>query len=153
MTASEPHADDALTVPPSNIDHFRRIPKREITALLPSKEDALAGWRDLMLSHMDVTRPRILEGAEGARIFDEHGAYHGLKARLQRLWQTLGNLENDLAVYGEGLRDGKALLSVGCPPSVVLEAARVLQTHGGHAMLYFGRYSAERLSGPYLLSE
>jgi hypothetical protein len=153
MTNSERRVDDEPTIPPTNVDHFRRIPRKEITALLPSKEDALAGWRDLALSGIDVAKPRLLEGAEGARIFDEHGSNHGLKARLERLWQNLGNLENDLAVYGEGLRDGKALLSVGCSPSVARGAARVLQVHGGHAMLYFGKYSAEQLSGPYSSSD
>jgi hypothetical protein len=141
--------DDRTNGIPLNVDEFRRIPVREVAALLPNTEAAISTWNEMQSVVPDVTKPRILQGEEGARILDTLGTDHGSKAHLQRLWQNIGNLENDLAVYGEGLRKGEALLSVGCPREVARDLARVIEQHGGSAIIYFDRFSAERLSGPY----
>jgi hypothetical protein len=141
--------DDGSNGIPLNVDEFRRIPVREIAALFPNIEAAISAWNETHLVAADAAKPRILQGEEGARILDTHGTEHGLKARLQRLWQNIGNLENDLAIYGEGLRKGKALLSVGCSRDVARDLAQVFEQHGASAIIYFDRYSAARLSGPY----
>jgi hypothetical protein len=149
MMAEPSRPDDGTSGIPLNVDEFRRIPVREVAALFPSTEAAVSAWNEMQSAATSVTKPRILQGEEGARILDTHGTEHGLKARLQRLWQNIGNLENDLAVYGEGLRKGEALLSVGCSRDVARELAQVIEQHGGSAIIYFDRYSAARLSGPY----
>ena len=149
IMAHQSRPDDGTNGIPLNVDEFRRIPVREVAALLPNTEAAISAWEEMQSAATDVNNPRILQGEEGARILDTHGTEHGLKARLQRLWQNIGNLENDLAVYGEGLRKGKALLSVGCSREVARDLAQVFEHHGGSAIIYFDRYSAARLSGPY----
>jgi hypothetical protein len=141
--------DDGTNGIPVNVDEFRHIPVREITALFPTTEAAISAWNESHLVAANVTKPRILQGQEGARILDTHGTEHGLKARLQRLWQNIGNLENDLAIYGEGLRKGEALLSVGCSRNAAHDLAQLFEQHGAFAIIYFDRFSAARLSGPY----
>jgi hypothetical protein len=142
----------AVTPPPTNVDYFRRIPRREITALLPSQESAVSAWSDVIRSGIKVSRPRILQGVQGVRILDVRGTKHGRAARLWRIWQNLGTLENAFAVYSEGLSKGKALLSVACSRDVAGDVAQMFQARGGTAMMYFGRDSSELLSGPYLRS-
>ena len=45
----------------------------------------------------------ILCGERGAAILDEHGRYHGLRARVVRAFQRLGYDEETLETYDEAL--------------------------------------------------
>ena len=75
----------------------------------------------------DVAAVEILGGEQGARVLDEYGRYHGLRARIVRTLQGFGYDGTTLAIYDEALRKGDLLL-----------LAALLQRHGVHDMGYFG---------------
>jgi hypothetical protein len=62
--------------------------------------------------------------------------------------QKIGYDETFLAVYDEGLRDGHALLTVGCSHEVTCRVAQLLHASGGRAIVWFGKGTAELLSPP-----
>jgi hypothetical protein len=137
-----------LKVPPSNVDTFRHKPVHEVSALLPDEKSTVAAFQDLHNAGFDVTHAQILRGEEGARILDKRGTQHGYAARLVRILQRLGIDENALDVYDEALRKGETLITIPCASDSARDLSYLLETHGGHAMLYWGRGTREVLGAP-----
>jgi hypothetical protein len=137
-----------VTVPPINVDIFRHKPVHEVSALLPEEQGTVAACQALHSADIDVAQVQILRGEEGARILDKHGTEHGYAARLVRVLQNLGIDENALDVYDEGLRKGETLITIPCERASARDIAYLLQPHGGHAMIYWGRGTRELLSAP-----
>ena len=137
-----------MTLPPVNVDTFRHKPVHELSALLPDESSTTAACHDLGKAGVDLARVQILFGAEGARILDKHGTEHGYAARLVRVLQNLGIDENALDVYDEGLRKGETLITIPCERASARDIAYLLQPHGGHAMIYWGKGTRELLSAP-----
>jgi hypothetical protein len=135
-------------MPPRNVDVFRHKPVEELSALLPTERVAAAVCRDLITVGYDVAQMQILSGEEGARILDKRGLEHGYRARLVRVLQNLGIDENALDVYDEGLRSGETLITIPCASESARDLAYLLQPHGAHAMIYWGKGTRELLSGP-----
>jgi hypothetical protein len=136
-----------MTGPSVNVDPFRR-PVHEVAALLPDKPSVDGVLEDLRNADMDVSGVRILHGEEGADILDPTGAEHGGAARIVRFFQNLGYTQNILAVYEEGLRQQGALISIPCPADRRYEIRKLLLARGGHAIIYFGPWTAETLTPP-----
>ena len=85
----------------------------------------------------DVSAVEVLCGEQGARILDEHGRYHGLRARIVRAFQRLGYDETTLAIYDEALRKGDLLLHVPAQPPERRRIVELLQRHHVHDVGYF----------------
>ena len=64
-----------------------------------------------------------------ARILDEHGRYHGLRARIVRAFQQIGYDEETLETYDEALRHVDLLLHVPAPPADRDRIAALLHRH------------------------
>jgi hypothetical protein len=138
----------ALTVPQINVDTFRHKPVHEISALVPDERSTIAICEDLQKVGVDLTQVQLLRGEEGSRILDKRGTRHGYTARLLRVLQNLGIDENALDVYDEGLRKGEALITIPCASESARDIAYLLQHRGGHAMIYWSKFSRELLSAP-----
>jgi hypothetical protein len=80
----------------------------------------------------------ILCGERGAAILDEHGRYHGLRARVVRAFQQLGYDQETLERFDEALRDGDLLLHVPARPADRYRIGALLQRHQVHDVGYFG---------------
>jgi hypothetical protein len=76
--------------PQINVDHFYHRPIYHVVGLLGEQSEISAISTDLASAGVDVAAVEILCGEQGARILDEHGRYHGLRARVVRAFQRLG---------------------------------------------------------------
>jgi len=123
--------------PQINVDHFYHRPIYHVVGLLGEKSEISAISRDLASAGVDVAAVEILCGEQGARILDEHGRYHGLRARIVRAFQRLGYDETTLAIYDEALRKGDLLLHVPAQPAERRRVAGLLQRHHVHDVGYF----------------
>lgn len=72
--------------PQINVDHFYHRPIYHVVGLLGEQSEISAISRDLASAGVDVAAVEILCGEQGARILDEHGRYHGLRARIVRVF-------------------------------------------------------------------
>jgi hypothetical protein len=100
-----------------------------VVGLLGEQSEISAISRDLASAGVDVAAVEILCGEQGARILDEHGRYHGLRARIVRAFQRLGYDETTLEIYDEALRKGDLLLHVPAQPAERRRIAGLLQRH------------------------
>ena len=123
--------------PQINVDHFYHRPIYHVVGLLGEKSEIPAISRDLASAGVDVAAVEILCGEQGARILDEHGRYHGLRARVVRAFQRLGYDEETLEIYDEALRKGDLLLQVPAQPAERGRVAGLLQRHHVHDVGYF----------------
>jgi hypothetical protein len=124
--------------PQINVDHFYHRPVYRVVGLLTDKSQIPAISAELRSAGVDVAAVEILCGEQGARILDEHGRYHGLRARVVRALQRLGYDGTTLAIYDEALRNGDLLLHVPAGPAERRSIAALLQRHHVHDVGYFG---------------
>ena len=124
--------------PQINVDHFYHRPVYHMVGLLTDKSQIPAISRELDSAGVDVRAVEILYGEQGAAILDEHGRYHGLRARIVRAFQRLGYDGITLETYDEALRDGDLLLQVPVRPAERSRIAELLQHHYVHNVGYFG---------------
>ena len=134
-----------MNEPQTNVDHFYHRPIYHVVGLLGEQSEISAISRDLASAGVDVAAVEILCGEQGARILDEHGRYHGLRARIVRAFQRLGYDETTLEIYDEALRKGDLLLHVPAQPAERRHIAGLLQRHHVHDVGYFapGNLAAE----------
>jgi hypothetical protein len=123
--------------PQINVDHFYHRPVYHVVGLLTENSEIPAITRDLASAGVDVAAVEILCGEQGARILDEYGRYHGLRARIVRAFQLLGYDQTTLAIYDEALRKGDLLLRVPAQPAQRLRVVALLQHHHLHDLGYF----------------
>jgi hypothetical protein len=135
-----------VIVPQTNVDVFRHRPVHEVAAVLPDEQTAVDACRELQDAGITITEAQILHGPEGARILDINGDQHGYTTRVLRAIQKLGYDQTFLAIYDEALHRGQAVLTVGCSHAVTRPVAQLLDARGGHAIVWFGRGTAEQLS-------
>lgn len=127
-----------MNEPQVNVDHFYHRPVYNVVGLLTEKSQIPAISTELRSAGVDVAAVEILCGEQGARILDEDGRYHGLRARVVRALQRFGYDGTTLAIYDEALRDGDLLLRVPVRPADRQRIAALLQRHQVHNLGYFG---------------
>ena len=127
-----------MNEPQINVDHFYHRPIYHVVGLLTEQSEIPALSRDLASAGVDVAAVEILCGEQGARILDEHGRYHGLRARVVRAFQQLGYDQETLDIYDEALRHGDLLLYVPARPADRHRIAALLQRYQVHDVGYFG---------------
>ena len=127
-----------MNEPQVNVDHFYHRPVYNVVGLLTEKSEIPAISSELESAGVDVAAVKILCGEQGARILDEYGRYHGLRARIVRTLQGFGYDGTTLAIYDEALRKGDLLLHVPARPKDRSRIAVLLQRHGVHDVGYFG---------------
>ena len=119
-----------------------------MVGLLTEHAEIPAISRELKAAGVDVAAVEILCGERGAAILDEHGRYHGLRARVVRAFQRLGYDEETLETYDEALRHGDLLLRVPARPADRRCIAALLQRHQVHDVGYFGPGTFEQFPIP-----
>jgi hypothetical protein len=134
--------------PQINVDHFYHRPAYHVVGLLTEKPQIPAISAELRSAGVDVATVEILCGEQGARILDEHGRYHGLRARVVRTLQRLGYDQETLEIYDEALRHGDLLLRVPARPADRRRIAALLQRHQVHDAGYFGHGTFEQFPVP-----
>jgi hypothetical protein len=121
---------------------------RQMVAVLDDAAGVDTAVRGLGESGVEPGTITILSGPEGARLLDRTGGGHGLGGRLLRLLQWTASEGNALELHERALRDGSSVVFV--PARGEADKKRVaaaLRTAGGHDLVYFGRWTLERLPG------
>jgi len=134
--------------PQINVDHFYHRPTYHVVALLTERAEIPVISRELKSAGVAVAAVEILCGERGAAISDEHGRYHGLRARVVRAFQQLGYDGLTLEIYDEALRAGDLLLRVPVRPAERHRIADLLQRHYVHDVGYFGPGTFEQFPAP-----
>lgn len=137
-----------MNEPQINVDRFYHRPTYHVVGLLTGKSQIAAISAELRSAGVDVAAVEILCGEQGARILDEHGRYHGLRARVVRTLQRLGYDQETLEIYDEALRHGDLVLHVPARPADRRRIAALLQRHQVHDVGYFGRRTFEQFPVP-----
>ena len=139
-----PSGSSDVNEPQINVDHFYHRPIYHVVGLLTETSQIRAISKELESAGVDVAAVEILCGERGAAILDEHGRYHGLRARIVRAFQRLGYDETTLEIYDEALRDGDLLLRVPARPAERRRIAALLQRHQVHDAGCFGPGTLEQ---------
>jgi predicted O-methyltransferase YrrM len=124
-----------------------RYPTNRLLAVVDDPTEAAAASAELAAAGVATRDLEILRGDEGADRMDGTGEVSGWLGRLRRAFDfTLMDQLVDFAVYERALRDGRAVVMVhvhGDAPKVA--AQRILKSHGGHFINYYGRFATEEL--------
>lgn len=124
-----PEAPDGLLKPREN----------SVIALLDEPDQAEAALQDLVAQGFDRDSIYVLCGPKGAERLDVSGRDHGLRGRVYRLLEWMGDEKEGLFRARDHLAAGGLVVSVSADEDQKPTAARILGGHGGHDMAHFGR--------------
>lgn len=122
---------------------FVVYPKESVVALLPDCDAAAAAISDLSAAGFDDTL--VLSGPDGVARLDLTGRHHGLRGRIYRVVEELGDEHEELVRTEKHVREGGVAVRVRADEKRKAEAARILREHGSTHTTYFGRYTFESL--------
>ena len=115
-------------------------PENRVMAHMDAPEGVAAAMGDLAEAGFDREEIFVLCGAEGAERLDVSGRHHGLKGRIYRIVEWIGDeREMVLVPMQEHLAAGGLVVSVPADDDTKATAAQILGDHGGHAMVHFGK--------------
>lgn len=109
-----------------------------VIALLDEPDQAEAAVQDLVAQGFGGGSLYVLCGPKGAERLDVSGRHHGLRGRVYRLLEWLGDEKGGLLRARDHLAAGGLLISVPADEAQRSTAARILGTHGAHDMAHFG---------------
>ena len=124
---------------PEPPDRLLKPRANSVIALLDEPDQAQAALQDLVAQGFDRDSIFVLCGPKGAERLDVSGRHHGLRGRVYRLLERLGDEEERLVRAGDHLAAGGLVLSVPADDSQKATVARILGGHGSHDMAHFGR--------------
>ena len=122
-------------------------PEDRVLAFLDSPADVDSAIDDLVEKGFPRDEIFVLCGPKGAERLDVSGNRHGLRGRIYRLMEWLGDEREVLRRAGEHLSRGGLVVTVPVGEVSKATVALALAAHGGHEMAHFGRGHWERL-GP-----
>lgn len=123
-------------------------PENRVVAHMDAPEAVAAAIDELAEAGFDRDDIWVLCGEEGAARLDVSGAEHGLKGRVYRLVERIGDERAVLLHSAEHLAAGGLVVAVPADDDTKVDAARVLRQHGGHEMAHFGKGHWELVGGP-----
>jgi hypothetical protein len=110
-----------------------------VVAFLDDPDQLEAAVAELVEQGFERDRIWVLGGTEGVERLDGDGRHHGLRGRVYRLVEWMGDEKGILFRARDHLASGGLLLSVPANEDEKASAARVLGAHGAHGMAHFGR--------------
>lgn len=114
-------------------------PENRVVAHMDSPEAVAAAIDDLAQAGFERDEIFVLCGAKGAERLDVSGRDHGLKGRIYRIIEWIGDERGLLLRSEEHLAAGGLVVSVPADDEAKATAARILGDHGGHEMAHFGK--------------
>lgn len=87
----------------------------------------------------------VLAGPEGASKLDLSGDHHGLRGRIYRFVEKLGDVDVWLQRHSELLEGGAFGLAVSATPEQRSAVAKIIASHGGHDTAFFGKAAWEEI--------
>jgi hypothetical protein len=132
---------------PEPPEGFVKYPTNTVAALMNDLDEVSAAIEDLVDAGFDRERMFALLGPEGAEQLDVDGRHHGLRGRLYRFVERIGDERDELLRADDHLRAGGLLLVVPADDEQKATAARIVIAHGAQRVVHFGAGTFEAL-GP-----
>jgi hypothetical protein len=124
-----------------------KAPENSVVALLDGPDEAEAAIEELVAEGFERDHIYVLCGPKGAERLDVSGRHHGLRGRIYRLIEWIGDERALLVRSRDHLAAGGLVMTVPADESRKGPAALILGRHGGHDMAHFGRQHWEPLGG------
>lgn len=118
-----------------------------VVAFLDGPDEVESAMEELVEQGFDRDRIWVLCGSKGAERLDVSGRHSGLRGRVYRLLEWMGDEKGLLFRARDHLAAGGLVLSVPADEDQKASAARILGDKGGHGMAHFGRNHWEPLGG------
>jgi hypothetical protein len=122
-------------------------PENRVVAQMDGQDSVAAAIDALAEAGFDREAIYVLCGPEGAKRLDVSGVDHGLRGRIYRVVEWIGDERAVLLRLEEHLAAGGLMVSVPADHVMSSTAARILGEHGAHGMAHFGKGHWEPL-GP-----
>jgi hypothetical protein len=132
---------------PAPPDGLLTAPENRVVAEMDDPQAVAAAMEDLTEAGFDRDDIWVLCGPEGAKRLDVSGRDHGLKGRVYRIVEWIGDERAILLQSEKHLLAGGFVVAVPADEDVKATAAHVLGGHGGHEIVHFGKGHWEPL-GP-----
>lgn len=132
---------------PEPPDGLLTAPENRVLAFLDTPDEVAAAIDDLAKSGFERDEIFVVCGPEGAERLDVSGEHHGLRGRIYRIMEWMGDERDLLLRSGDHLAAGGLVVTVPADEDSKPTAARILADHGGHEITHFGRGHWESL-GP-----
>jgi hypothetical protein len=116
-----------------------------VVAFLDEPAQAESALEQLVAEGFDRERIYVLCGQKGVERLDVSGREHGLRGRVYRLVEWMGDEKGILFRARDHLSGGGLVMSVPADEERKAVAARILRAHGAHGMAHFGRNHWEAL--------
>lgn len=120
-------------------------PVDRVIAHLDTPEAVASAIDDLAAAGFDRDEIYVLCGKQGAERLDVSGSDHGLKGRIYRLLEWLGDEHEVLLTSEQHLTDGGLVIGVPADEDAMESASRILRESGGHEIYHFGKTDWQRL--------
>ncbi len=120
-------------------------PYDRVKALMDSPDDVVAAIEELADAGFEREKIFVLCGPPGAARLDISGRHHGLRGRIYRLVEQLGDAREDLEQSAHHLKAGGFLVTVPADDESMSTVAEILGRHGGHDMIHYGQWHYEHL--------
>ncbi len=135
--------------PAINPTGFRSSPAGHVYGIVDDPErDVPAVTAGLLTSRIPHDGIHVYCCSEGVEALDPRGKGHGLRARINRLLQSVGYEDGHRKMIEAELESGHALIGVKVDDSHKGDVAAVLRGQGGHDIVYYGKHTWQRLSPP-----
>jgi hypothetical protein len=127
-------------------DEFLLYPTNRVVGTIDDPAEAQAASEALLEAGFKLEEIDVLYGEEGLRRLDPTGKEHGLLAHFQRAVQQYNEERKYIRHHEEDLRAGHFVIMVlAGAPERRDTAKEILQSHGGHFIVFFGRGAMHRL--------
>ena len=127
-------------------DRLLAYPTNQITGLMDAPDAVAAAIDELVRAGFPHEQISVLCGEIGAQRVDPTGRHHGLRGRLIRLTEHVGQEHEIWQQYaGHVVSGGFAVTVPARDHHQAGMAARVLHHHGGHHLVHFGAAHWEHL--------
>lgn len=110
-----------------------------VFAFLDEGDQVQAAMEELVGQGFDRERIYVLCGPKGAERLDVSGRQHGLRGRVYRLLEWMGDEKGLLFDARDHLSAGGLVMSVHADDDDKAAVARVLNAHGARHIHHFGR--------------
>jgi hypothetical protein len=142
-----PEQSDKEFAFPEPPEGLLKAPENSVVAHLDGPDNAQAAIEELTADGFQRDQIYVLCGAKGAERLDVSGRHHGLRGRVYRLIEWMGDEKGLLLRSRDHLAAGGLVMAVPADDSRKAAAASILGRHGGHDMVHFGRGHWEPLGG------
>ena len=140
-------AGDAKFSFPEPPEGLITAPDNRVVAQMDDPQAVAAAIEELAAAGFDRDDMWVLCGPAGAERLDVTGRDHGLKGRIYRLVERIGDERALLLEAADHLSSGGLVVTVPADDEAKAEAARILREHGGHDMAHFGKGHWEPVGG------